>query len=219
MSKHAMITAMGSQKALSKIKVLNEMPGRHRPDRDTGLDDEWSREFKLYDDEETNATVDDVAKILENNSDVGSEKELLEFQEDMQATGLHAASSSSSASSRQRPPSTSLVKVEGQTPDEDLNTFHNIKNSSKTVLRSLSETILAAKKNHGIASDASKAKYLGPLKIDIEKLLPKLKLAFNNIEKVHLKLASSTDEVKGEEILALARKLDNVYNEFNEQND
>lgn len=213
MAKYGMTQLFGEQKALAKINLLNNKADRHRPDRDTGLDDEWNREYKIYEDEEINTHSDDIGKTLESEKEITSEKEKEELAEDMQAAGILEPSSSASAGAQK--PMDAKVKIEGQKPEENLKTFNSIKEKPKAVLRSLSESLTEAKRIFEVASDKSKSKYLGPLKTDVEKLIPKFKSTFNSVEKIHLKCSSEdADPVPDPEILAVARKMDAIYSEF-----
>eukprot|EP00959_Pyramimonas_sp_CCMP1952_P144581 3026050-Pyramimonas_sp.AAC.1 len=216
MAKHGMIQLFGEHKALAKIKLLDDKADRHRPDRDTGLDDEWSRECKIYEDEEINTNTDDAGKTMESEKEITSEKEKAEFAEDLAAAGILETAPSSSGSAGAEKLKDVKIKVEGQKPEEDMKTFNSIKDKPKAVLRSLSESLTEAKRIFEVASDKSKSKYLGPLKTDVEKLIPRFKSTFNSVEKIHLKSSSEdADPVPDPEILAVARKLDAIYSEFN----
>ncbi|CAK0849990.1 unnamed protein product, partial [Prorocentrum cordatum] len=183
MANRGMIQLFGEHKALANIKLLGDKADRHRPDRDTGLDDEWSRECKIYEGEEINTNTDDVGKTMESEKEITSEKEKAEFAEDLAAAGILETAPSSSGSAG---------------------------------AEKLKDAKIKAERIFEVASGKSKSKYLGPLKTDVGKLIPRFKSTFNSVEKIHLKSSSEdADPVPDPEIPAVAGKLGAIYSEFN----
>jgi hypothetical protein len=220
MCKKEIIDMMGDAKGNKKIKWLDTQPDRHRPDPDTKDDDEDSREYRVYKQTEETTNFDNIAHELDSSKAISNEKEKLEAEEDMASFGLLKSSTKGSESSGQvgeiAPTGTaSSVKVEGQQKDEDLKTFHRMQSSPKMVLRSIQEAITELKRQFEIASDPKKARHTETIRSDITKLLPKLKISYNSVEKIHLKAATS-DAVSDPEVLAVARKLDKEYASLSE---
>jgi hypothetical protein len=210
LAKHGMIQRYGEEKAVSKIAVLSEEPDRHRADKDTGKDDEWSREFKLYEDEEDDAEIDQTMHELSGQKDLQNQEEKKEALEDMQ--GYRAGNSNSggaaSGSDFADPGSTDRnnVKIEGAAENEDLKTFKAIQDNPKKVLTSIGNTIAEIKSMIAVTNMPENVKHSEVVRTDLSKLLPKLKTDFNNVEKVFV--AKNDAPIEDPQVLAIARKVD-----------
>ena len=219
-SRETMINEFGLKKAEAKIAHLNDIPERHRPDRDTGLDDPDNREFLLFHDETQGNTITDLLHVLDTSKDVTSEEGKKEAIEDLAALA-EAGSGSTSAialpttperASSDKSAGSAIVKVEGAKPDENLKTFYACRSKPKTVLRALGDVVVDLKRMYEMCGDPKRKRYTEALSADICKVLPKLKIDFGNLEKIHTRFDTDTPVLESE-ILATARKLDGHYEE------
>ena len=219
LSKEAMVKQYGEKKAEAKVAHLEGIPDRHRPDRDTGLDDPDNREYLLFNDEHQGNTITDLVHSLDTDKGVTSEQGKKEAEEDMEAFANAGIASGSvivparaPGSASSEPAGSATVKVEGAKPDENLKTFYACQSKPKIVLRSLGDVVVDLKRMFELCADPKRKRYTEALSTDIGKLLPKLKTDFGNIEKVHNR-AGTDAPVPDSEILATARKLDQHYEE------
>ena len=216
LSRETMIKEFGEKKALAKIALLETKPDRHRPDRDTGLDDADNREYLVFNDEQQGNTITDMMHLLESSKDVASEAEKKEADEDIRAlidagSGQSSSSTSAATGSVAGTPAP-VVKVEGAKANEDLKTFYACQSKPKQVLRTLSDTVVDLKRMFELCADPKRKRYTEALSADIGKLLPKMKTDFGNLEKIFTR-ASTESPMPDSEILATARRLDQHYEE------
>jgi hypothetical protein len=207
MCKKEIVDKFGETKGRSKINMLDAMADRHRPDKDTGEDGEWHREYKIFEDEEEATNYESVDHELASSKDLDGEAERAEALENIASTnlldkGTKLATPTDASSGVTFGAST--VKVEGQKPDEDLKTFNKVKSNPKAVLRTIQDNITELKKMFEVAQDPSRIKYTETLRNEITKTLPRLKQDYTAVEKIHLKSGSSTC-IPDPEILAPAR--------------
>ena len=80
---------------MDKINALDQLDDRHRPDSDTGLDGEWSREYHLYLDTDTKEEKNDTVRSLGHSNDKPTADDIKWFEETAQVVGRAAPSSSS----------------------------------------------------------------------------------------------------------------------------
>jgi hypothetical protein len=221
-SKHKIIDMFGEQKAKARIEAYDKDPKKHRPDRETGLDGEWHREYYILEDEDEDKDFDGTEHELATKKEIKSDQDKDEALEDMMAFGLCGRAGTSvggATSSKSAEPAGVKVKVEGQMPDESMKTFESIKAKPKQVLRSVSDAVTEMKRMFEVCNDdGHRKRYTEPLQGDITKLLPKLKTDFVNVEKILLSLNRSKP-MPDTEILACARKLDTHFTEMNEISD
>ena len=220
LSKEAMVKQFGAKKAEAKVAYLEGIPDRHRPDRDTGLDDPDNREYLIFNDEQQGNTITDLVHSLDTDKEVTSEQGKKEAEEDMAAFAnagiapgsVVVTSRAPESASSEKPAGSATVKVEGAKADENLKTFYACQSKPKTVLRALGDVVVDLKRMFELCADPKRKRYTEALSTDIGKLLPKLKTDFGNLEKVHNR-AGTDDPVPDSEVLATARKLDQHYEE------
>ena len=221
-AKQQMINELGEVKALAKIAALDQQPSRHRPDRDTGGDGEWEREYKLFDDTTDNRNVDSRTRDLIQDQDLASEQEKREALED-----IASVAGAGSASSGLNPPAVCIKTEKGATPEtktemapetktsaNDQKTFESLKNTPRKVLLQIGNASTELKVMSGKIDklDKSVLKYVGTLKEDIDKLIPKMKAHFQKVEKIVAENAYEKDEEK----LGMAIKLNQDFASYNE---
>ena len=208
MCKNQIIDKYGKDKGESKIKVLDAEPTRHRPDRDTGEDGEWHREYKIFEDGEEEANFDRCAHELNNTKEIQGVEAMQEAEEDMASFKLLQGGDDPNASAAGSSGPEKKIKVEGELPNEDLKTFNKLKTNPKAVLRTIQDNIMELKRMFERAKQPERAKYTEILRADITKLLPKLKSDHNAVEKLHL---TQDETIPDPELLATARKLDKNF--------
>eukprot|EP00959_Pyramimonas_sp_CCMP1952_P107624 2250183-Pyramimonas_sp.AAC.1 len=86
--KERMITLIGEKKAQSKI---DSGKLEHRPDRDTGADGEWDREYKLYTDQGSSHESDFSNMKLDNTESLEGEAAVKDAQEKLTSAAMHMA--------------------------------------------------------------------------------------------------------------------------------
>ena len=77
-SKHKIIEVFGTEKGEARIACYERDPKRHRPDRDTGLDSEWHREYRIQEDEEEDMNYDGTEHELKATKDQGCLRDALD---------------------------------------------------------------------------------------------------------------------------------------------
>ena len=88
MCKQEILDRFGETKGRSKIAALDGDPARHRPDKDTGEDGEWHREYKILDNEEKTSNFENINHTLSSTKEIQGEADKAEAQEDMTSFGL-----------------------------------------------------------------------------------------------------------------------------------
>jgi len=206
MGKEKMIKELGEKKALAKIEsgVLE-----HRADPDTKMDDEWSREFKVYIGTGRVLERGESTHSLDTSADVQGDV-LKESMEDMAAAMSHIAG--------EKPVCTVAVKKEAEGGNGDAavakydanlhnKTFEALQKNPRVTLRNCGDTIVTIKT---MFEATQEMKYAEALHHDISKLLPKFRSHYTNVEKLVTK--GNSDEAV---LLAIAKKLDADYEQFN----
>ena len=216
MCKQEIMSRFGETTGCSKIAALDIGTARHRPDKDTGEDEEWHREYKILDNEEKTSNFENINHTLSSTKEIQGEADKAEAQEDMTSFGLLGSTRGVSTSDGLRAePSPKRIKVEGELEGEDLRTFNKLRNSPKAVLRTIQDNITELKRMFEAAQQPSRAKYTETIRTDITKLLPKLKSDYSAVEKLLLS-AESNANIPDPEVLATSRKLDKNFEIINE---
>ena len=205
MSKETMEKRLGEKKAAAKI--LSGTLG-HRPDPDTKLDDEWSREYKVYFGKGAELERSENKHSLDTSQEVTGDR-LKEAIEDMSAAMAHTAG--------EKPVCTVHVKKEPQdnggghvvAMSIESKTYEALQKNARAVLRNCGDTIVTIKTMFQATQDL---KYGEALHADISKLLPKFRSHYTNLEKIITTDGTVDDAV----FLALGKKLDAEYEKFNE---
>jgi hypothetical protein len=215
MGKERMIKELGDNKATAKIASgLLES----RADLDTGVNDEWSTEYKVFFSKGSEIEKDENKHGLNTVSEL-DEAGLAEAVDDMKSASSCVAGNIPLVA----------VKKEGSTGggssagpgdpphSSHLKTMEALEKNPRAVLRSCGDTIVNIKQ---MFEATFGGKYTEALNLDLTKILPKFKQHFTTIEKLVLKPRGDEDVQHDKAVyLAIAKKLDADYEKFNEIND
>ena len=83
MCKQEIMNRFGETKGCSKIAALDRDTARHRPDKDTGEDGEWHRDYKILDNEEKTSNFENINRRSSSTKEIQGEADKAEAQEDM----------------------------------------------------------------------------------------------------------------------------------------
>ena len=208
----------GTDKTAAKIAILDGLEDRHRPDADTKKDDEWNREYELFEDEMDDAEVDNTMHGLTGKKDLASNADKDEALEDIESHLCGKADPGASGSGGSGKTEEAKVKVEGAVTDEDLKTFKAIQDNPKKVLTTIGSSISEIKGMIQITNQPDHVKHSEVVRTDLSKLLPKFKTDFTNVEKVFL-AKSNGAPCDDPQVLAIARKIDANYELYNDASD
>ena len=209
MSKQAMINDMGEQKALSKIdsgKLAS------RADPDTGLDTEWTKEFKVYTD-----TGGDSENVSDKTTLAAAEE--LNGDADINEAKASMAASSSCMAGGSGPPVPEAakgdIKKEGgkaEKPKEVAmqhgDTLRRLQTDTKREMRACADKLMVLKE---IFEKTKNGKYTQQIHQDAQALIPKMASLIVKVEKTIL--AECTDEPT---LLAIAKNIDTITTSFEE---
>ncbi|CAK0911356.1 unnamed protein product [Prorocentrum cordatum] len=190
MGKFQMQQVLGEQKAQNKTdsgKLIT------RPDPDTGKEDEWSIEYRVYQDGGGNEEHRMRGEKPENSKDDLDETAAKEADDFMQEMSSHMGSGSGSASSGEPLVNVKIEKTGGDAPAEPPNphktTFDKIKANIKSEIRK-----------------TKTGKYVQSLNDDVSKMIPKMSKAIKTMERVFLQ--KGDDDIDDAMILAVAKQVD-----------
>jgi hypothetical protein len=225
MCKKEMLDAWGPEKTAGKIATLEEKKiGRdgkplHRPDRDSGLDTEMCREYKIWHDTGGLEENDTNAAELEGESKLENAAELLEYQtqlKDMAANFGYSTTpipvevkqepGTSSASSG----STDVFGGGSRTKDQEL--ADQLATDSKRVLSNAQDVLMSAKEIFADTkpSEEDDKEFLAVVHQKMTDIIPKLSAMTKKVEKLHL--SKITDPPT---LLALAYIINDMFMKFN----
>lgn len=209
LGKQQMINMFGEAKALAKI---NSSKLKTRPDPDSGLDDEWNREYQVFvdsgGDTETNSK-DEILEAKEEGLSDEQVKEKLEFMRD--ATECMTSGGQSSAT-----PGVVIKKENGgmaaiAQPMPHAETVAKLQADIKKEMRAMADKLTTLKE---IFTQTKEQKYLQELNSDTSKLIPKASSMVTQIERAHLE--QEKDEAT---LLVIAKNIDGFVDKYNEMLD
>eukprot|EP00959_Pyramimonas_sp_CCMP1952_P055760 1165224-Pyramimonas_sp.AAC.1 len=207
-----MITEFGEAKAKEKARVLDAIPGRHRPDPDTKLDDMWNREYRVTLDSER----DDDATVDESN--IQTTFELVSEEQKKEAADRFADMTSCISGS----PCSANVAIKKEPGTEGAQskdaadkatsphaaTLEAMKKDPKKVAANASKVLVTAKE---VFVDTKGKKFMGELRDESAKVVSELTATYKKIEKAIVDKASDDPT-----LLAVSTNLDSAFDHFNE---
>ena len=196
MAKQQLINEYGEAKALAKIR---SGALEHQPDPDSGLDDEWNREYKIWTTggKEIDSDVTTNKLRAEHELTDESTKEAAEQLQEQASSMVHCqgGSTASGASSGAATGSGggvagTPIKIE---PSAEVNphkvTYDKFKSDLKKEMRVVAEYVVTLKE---IFSATKDGRYVVELHHDSAKLIPKISSTYKKMEAFHLD--ASTDD-------------------------
>jgi len=215
MAKQQMINEYGEAKALAKI---GSGKLEHQPDPDSGLDDEWNREYKIWakGGKEIDSDVTTNKLRAEHELDDESAKEAAEQLKEQASAMVHceggstASGASSGAATGSGGGAAEVpIKIE---PSAEVNphkvTFDKFKSDLKKEMRVVAEYVVTLKE---IFSETKDGRYLLELHNDSAKLIPKISSTYKKLEVCHLD--ASTEDAT---LMVLAKQHDIQKKEYDE---
>lgn len=215
MSKQELINTFGAEKAQAKIdsNVL-----AHRPDKDTGDDGEWRREFRICRDTggdhemHTHESKLAATEDAQDDDHRGQVKDMLDSALVCMGGGSATAAGVATANVKLEPESEATSSSSCNLPANPHAEFlAKLKADAKKEMRAMADRILSLKE---IFEATKNEKYLQSISEDTQKLIPKASKCYKAIEKIHLE--GEKDEAI---VLALAMQLSDVVKFFDEIND
>jgi len=218
MSKEQMLNTFGPNKTGIMISDFEQKPECHRPCRYTGKDDEWTREYRIFNDKTTQLEVDKNTLSLEADETIDDEERLKEIMNTFD----------SAASCMTVKDALKAIKKEQSTGDEDAanngldlkdlaehkcqRTIDALSKDPRKVLRNIGECILDLKQWH---TGAEKSKYGAQLAVDIKSSLQKLSATYKKVEAMNLLSVDSPESLEPHLILAMAEVVDEAMEDYN----